>query len=293
MLFDPDTVQAFKENADLAEFLALCRWGWQCGKLDNRPAGYFGKWMRNGKRVFKTWDEFFGFLCRVKLDGQLIERHPHGWPPVRGEVTRWAIAAAGALSRREVEYLCAVFLASINPDSQYNDASWYAVAKDFPAIVEKMHSDDIQYTMADLYFTAMKEAQTGDAAELAYLLGIRSENQKLDTSDRKALRNYFMKWFPNDSERAAMFRHICAHSQMDEKRQKNIGKFPSFALVGKTMRIQRAQAGQLGKRAFKKLHRAGLFGELAGLFGVHSDSKDLAPAVNDDAAFWEERTASI
>jgi len=291
MLFDPDRVQAFKDNADLAEFLALCRWGWQCGKLDNRPAGYFGEWKRrNGQRVFKSWEDFFGF--RVFANG---ERRPHGWQAMPDEVTNWARAAAITLTRREVEYLCAIFLASIKPDNQYNDASFYAAAKDLPLIVKKLQSLENGNTLFGQFIIYLKEAGSGSALELKYAMGLSippSQESTAIMAGASELRKFFIECFPED-EAASMFRRLCAHSRMDEARQKKAGGFPSFAIVGRLMNIQRAQAGQLGKGALKKLHRAGLYAEMAGLFGVHSATTEPAPVVDDDAAFWEERTASI
>jgi hypothetical protein len=248
MLFDSDTVQAFQNNADLAEFLALCRWGGMCGKGDTlqRAALYFGKWTDPlGRPVFRPWWKEFAF-CEVydaprKAGGRLLYRHPHGWGVVPPLIQSWAIKACGVLSRREVECLCAIFIAAaVKPPPGYNETTFHAES-DWVAIVAKRNSlsgTDLEAFDIDCQGLGLREVGVGDRFE-------------------GPLRRFCKQWFPEEKHKG-MFRRLCAWVAMQQRRTKVSRRFPGAAAVGRVMHLQRAQAAQLVLRTLRKLHAAGV-----------------------------------
>lgn len=264
MLFDSAAVQAFKENADLVEFVALCRWGWTTGKGSDlsRAAAYFGDWRDHARRpVFRAWWQEFAFRSVYDNGGRLLYRHPHGWDLVPPGLHAWAVQACRVLSRRETECLAAVFIAaSVKPPPAYNEAAFHA-EWDWVKIVGKRNS------LAGVDFQKYDNELQG--------LGLR----EVGIWDRETgpLRRFCKRWFP---EEPGMFRRLCAWVKMHQKTDTISRRFPGAAAVGRVMQIQRAQAGQLVKRTLRKLHAAGVPN------GIYEPPAPVTPSDKDEDDYF-------
>lgn len=276
ILFDKRDVEAFKRNEDMAKFLARVVLGREMDNVDRTLDVYWSKG--------KTADFFRHYPGLSFIDNKLPQIVPGRVSRftrtdyVKGvrtektlrhdDILKWVQAVGVRLSRKELDFLCALFFRSACPESSivmayFNRETFHSFKKSLlsfwsalPEKAKSLKSEEERQRFHTALDTAADSAKQGDTDQL-----------------RGFLRKYFREY---ESQKGATEKEdentLLEDLASDIKRKADLAKrkarLPSLASVGLVLRIKRERAAQIWGSIRGKLGRQapGLLAELGKYF---------------------------
>lgn len=234
--FAPEEVEAYKRNGNGGELLARFLGGFVMGRIGpsmRHPATWPGGLPQLPPGTVtesKTFDASGQVVRRVSL--------------AHDEYLSWGRKVARVLSRREVDYLCAVLVAAAQPERKLDAdrvaAHWLFYGR-LNAALSTLPADQQDYA-----FRAFVGAR--------------------DAADFGDMRRTFKTYFPAAHFPEGPMRAVIADARRLLAARKRRDQFPSRAEVGRVLGLKRDRAAQLHRAAFAKLRTVGLLHPLVAAF---------------------------